>query len=162
MNLMSKMLRAITGIMIMGATGQGALAAEPTAQIEYMSGRVLMSTGQGLNPMAMDDSVHAGDRLMIAKNGALTLRFPAQNCAISYAESTVIVVPAKAACHSGDYLAAAGSDFAMPANFGAASIYAGAAGSSFVPVAIGLGVEAAALGLAVNSNFLQSKPVSAP
>ncbi|MDE2445266.1 MAG: hypothetical protein KGO94_03745 [Alphaproteobacteria bacterium] len=155
---------AVIGVLTLADFVGVAFAAEPVAEIEYVSGRVLINTGDGMNAIAMNDVLHAGDQLLIGHRGSLTLRFPAQNCAISYAESSVVVVPAKAVCKNGDFLAAAGNDFAQPTNFGATTIYGGANALPAGPIAIGLGVEAAAIGVAIKTNFINKPPtpVSAP
>jgi hypothetical protein len=121
-----------------------AWAAEPAMQIEYVSGKVLVNAGKGYRPIEGAALLKAGDRLLIGKDSTVTVTFSDARCSVSYASESIVVVPAKAPCKPGDTLAAAGSDFAVPANATGVAVV-GAAVDTTVPVTVGVGVEAAAV-----------------
>ena len=132
---------------VLALCGVSALAAETSAQIDFLSGKVLLNAGRGFAPTKMSNSLKAGDQLLIGKDSTVTVTFNTAQCSVSYAAPSVVTIPAIAPCKPGDTLAAAGNDFLSPANGYEAPI-AGAAVDSTVPVTVGLGVAATAFAAA--------------
>jgi hypothetical protein len=129
-----------------------AQAAEPSMQIEYLSGKVLVNAGKGFRQIGAADGLKAGDHLLIGKDSTVTIAFNDAHCSISYASASIVVVPAKAPCKPGDTLAALGNDFAVPANaVGVAAV--GGVVDTTLPVAIGITVEGAGLLIGLNSGL---------
>lgn len=121
-----------------------AQSAEPSMQIEYVSGKVLVNQGKGFRQIDIAGQVKAGDRLLIGKDSTVTVAFNDAHCSISYGSALIIVVPAKAPCKPGDTLAAVGNDFAVPANAAGVAVV-GAAVDTTIPVTIGIAVEGVGL-----------------
>jgi hypothetical protein len=136
-------------------------AAEPVMQIEYVSGKVLVNAGRGFHPIDVAGLLKAGDRLLVGKDSTITVLFNDAHCSVSYARRSMVVVPEKAPCKPGDTLAAAGNDFAVPANAGGVAVV-GAAVDTTIPVTIGIAVEGAGLLAAGYVSFVatNSAPVS--
>jgi uncharacterized ferredoxin-like protein len=137
----SKIAFASTAYCLFATAAQ---AAEPTMQIEYVSGKVLVNAGTGFRPADAASVLKAGDRLLIGKDSTITVTFNAAQCSISYASASIVVVPEKAPCKPGDTLAAVGNDFAVPANAAGVAVV-GAAVDTTIPVTIGIAVEGAGL-----------------
>ena len=122
----------------------GLAQAAPDRQITFFSGKILVNIGHGFFRPNEAGELKAGDRVLIGKDSSVTVFFDDANCSVSYAAPSIIVVPNRAPCKSGDMLAAAGNDFAMPANMVALPV-ATAAVDTTLPVTIGLMVEGTAV-----------------
>lgn len=151
-------IRAIVPLALFSSTVFAATAGPPTAQIEFMTGRVLLNSGHGFTRVDANAQVNVGDRLLISKSSGMTLLYRTAHCSVSYAEATLIVVPSRAPCKAGEILAAAGNNFALPTNFGT-TVFPHLTKNSSSSVLIGVGVEAIALAVAIQADFF---PISAP
>ena len=149
----------VVGLTCVVISTGAAVAGQPTAQVEFMSGKIMLNSGHGFLQPDLNAQFFAGDRVLVGKNSSLMLTFSIAKCSVTYVESSVVVVPAKAPCKVGDHMAAVNMNFAAPANWGAATpVFSTFAGTS-VPVSIGLGFEASVFLLAIRSQLF---PVSSP
>ncbi len=147
------------GVVLVAVSGGVALANQPVAQIEVMSGKVMVNSGQGFTQILPKTLLSIGERILIGKNSSLTLNFPNDKCSVTYTAASVVVVPANAPCKVGDHIAAVDENFATPANgVAGVPVFTTFAGTS-VPVSVGLGFS---LTVAAFAGATQLFPVSAP
>ena len=108
-----------------------ALAAEPVAQIEAFSGKVLVNQGKGFVAASQGLTLNAGDRILVGKDGAAKLNYIASNCSVDVASATVVAVKPQAPCAEGQTVAAVDSVFINAAQ-GSDAAFAAGGGSQFV------------------------------
>ena len=149
----------IVGLAGVVISAGAAVAGQPMAQAEFMSGKIMLNSGYGFLKPGLNAQFFAGDKVLIGKNSSLTLAFIAAKCSVTYSEATVVVVPAKPSCKVGERIAAVNTNFVAPANGRAvAPVFTTFAGTS-VPVTVGLSFSLTVFAIA---GATQLVPLSAP
>ena len=148
--------RLIAILIFVGAIVDPVLANQPEAQIEAVTGKVMVNSGHGFVFGVADADLRAGDRVLISQNSSLTINYLVAKCSVTYSEPLVFVLPAKAPCKAGDQLASVGTGFVAPANFGTgAPVFTTFAGTS-VSTTIGLGFGITVFVAAAGSQYFSS------
>lgn len=100
-----------TFILSVSLASASALASSPVAQVELLTGKVLVNQGQGFVPAKQGQALMAGDRILVGKDGAASVTYTAAGCSVDVAQATVLSVQAKAPCTEGQNVAAVDSVF---------------------------------------------------
>jgi hypothetical protein len=95
-----------------------AFAASPVATLDLVTGKVMVSQGEGFAVADAGLSLQPGDRIMVGEGAQADIAFGA--CAVTVAAQSLFVVPEKAPCKKGESLAYVDSGFIQPTmgNFG--------------------------------------------
>jgi hypothetical protein len=91
-----------------------AFAAAPVATLDLVTGKVMVSHGEGFATADAGLSLKPGDRVMVGEDAQANIAFGA--CAVTVAAQSLFVVPEKAPCKKGESLAYVDSGFIQPAN----------------------------------------------
>lgn len=151
---------AATAFMI-ALSSSHAFAANPVAQLDVMSGKVLVDQGQGFVAATKGLSINAGDRILVGEEGSADIRYLKAECVISIAPASVMSVQANAPCLQSETTASIDSAIIAPA-----SVTGAVAGANYAYFVVPAFV--AAVGSAMTWQVIEEKrndndlPVSAP
>jgi hypothetical protein len=129
-----------------------AFAASPVATLDLVSGKVMLSQGDGFVAAEAGLSLQPGDRIMVGEGAQADIAFG--GCAVTVAAQSLFVVPEEAPCKKGETLAYLDSGFIQPTMGGF-----GSAPSGYV-VALGVGVVGLAGVAYLASQYNEPDPAS--
>jgi hypothetical protein len=133
-----------------------ALADAPTANLQSVTGKVLLDQGHGYVRANPSTALKAGDRIFIGAKSSAILAFT--ECAVTLDKPMVFTLAAKAPCNAGRVTADIGGTFITPVR-GTLVGGVGASAPAGVTTAVTIGFSALTIGATVNNLAL---PVSKP
>lgn len=91
------MIRTTLGFACIAFFSLAPVGAALAATLTPLSGKVLVSTGKGFNPVAGTAGVSPGDRVMVQPGGSAELSF-GDGCSLPLSPGAVFTVPATSPC----------------------------------------------------------------
>jgi hypothetical protein len=81
-----------------------AFAAAPTVVLGHIEGKVLINQGHGFAPAEAQQTVKAGDRILVSAKSSAEIFYAAQSCSVTYTKPRVVVIGKSAPCKAGEQL----------------------------------------------------------
>ncbi len=102
----------------------------PVAQLQAVTGKVLVNQGKGFVPASGLLALNSGDKIMVGKDGSASVLYTTANCTVDVAASTVVAISDKAPCAEGQTVGAIDSVFVHSA------AHETGGGAAYVPVVV--------------------------
>jgi hypothetical protein len=109
---MKQALKVVSGFVTGVALINMQLAFAQAAQLDAMSGKVLVNHGQGFASVAKAAQLAPGDKVLVGQDGRATLNFT--TCTVTLSGANLYTVPVGAPCAAGDALAITNGVFVTP------------------------------------------------